>query len=316
MKPKLLDAPPSSGEWIYELKFDGFRTQAVKNGAKIKLISRNENDLTSKFQEIADALATLPCEEVVIDGEVVAVDEQGRSSFQLLQAYEMEERAAPLYYYVFDLLQLDGKSLTGLPLTARKEILQQLCKGMADPIRYSGELGGEAEQLLREVQNHGLEGIIGKLANSTYESGRRSGSWIKLKVQNEQEFVIGGYTPPAGARKYFGALLVGYYEKKKLLFAGKVGTGFDSKMLASLHARMRRLATDKCPFADLPSKQGGQWVQGITPGMMRKISWVEPELVCQVKFAEWTRDLKLRAPVFLGLREDKSAAQVRRETPA
>ena len=282
----------------------------------MKLISRNENDLTNKFESIAEALATLPCEEAVIDGEVVAVDAEGRSSFQLLQAYEMEDRAAPLYYYVFDLLQLDGKSLTGLPLTTRKEILQQLCRGMADPIRYSGELGNDPEQLLREVRNHGLEGIIGKLANSKYEIGRRSGSWIKLKVANEQEFVIGGYTPPAGARKYFGALLVGYYEKKKLLFAGKVGTGFDSKMLAALHAQMRRIASDACFFSDLPSKQDGQWVQGITPGMMRKIGWVKPVLVCQVKFAEWTRDLKLRAPVFLGLRSDKPAREVKREIPA
>jgi len=314
MKSKLVDTPPTGGDWVYELKFDGFRTQAVKKGAKVKLISRNENDLTNKFQEIADALAALPCEEAVVDGEVVAVDEQGRSSFQLLQGYEMDGRDAPLYYYVFDLLQLDGKSLTGLPLIQRKEILQKLCRGMSDPIRYSGELGGDAQQLLREIKNHGLEGIIGKLANSKYESGRRSGSWIKIKVQAEQEFVIGGYTPPAGARKHFGALLVGYYAKSKLLFAGKVGTGFDTKMLGSLHGQLRRIAIDHCPFADLPSKQGGQWVQGITPGMMRKISWVKPDLVCQVRFAEWTRDLKLRAPVFLGLREDKSAREVRRET--
>ena len=316
MKPKLVETPPTSGDWTYELKFDGFRTQTVKNGAKVTLISRNENDLTSKFQEIADALASLPCEEAVIDGEVVAVDAQGRSSFQLLQAYEMENRATPLYYYVFDLLQLDGKNLTGLPLTTRKEILRQLCRGMGDPVRYSGELGNDARQLLREVQNHGLEGIIGKLTTSKYEIGRRSGSWIKLKVQSEQEFVIGGYTPPAGARKYFGALLVGYYEKNKFLFAGKVGTGFNSKTLAALYEKMRRLATERCPFADLPSKQGGQWVQGITPGMMQKISWVKPELVCQLKFAEWTRDLKLRAPVFLGLRTDKSAREVKREVPA
>ena len=316
MKPKLVEAPPSAGDWVYELKFDGFRTQAVKKGEKVKLISRNENDLTNKFPEIASKLAALPCEEAVIDGEVVAVDPQGRSSFQLLQGYEMEGRGAPLYYYLFDLLQLDGKSLTGLPLTARKQILEQLCQGMADPIRYSADLGGEGAQLLREVQKHGLEGIIGKLANSKYEVGRRTGSWIKIKVQLEQEFVIGGYTPPAGARKHFGALLVGYYQRSKLLFAGKVGTGFDSKMLGSLHAKMRRIALESCPFADLPSKQGGQWVQGITPGMMRQISWIKPILVCQVKFAEWTRDLKLRAPVFLGLREDKSAGEVKREIPA
>jgi bifunctional non-homologous end joining protein LigD len=315
MKPKLVEQPPSSGDWIYELKFDGFRTLAVKAGAKVKLLSRNENDLTAKFREIANAIGELPCDECVIDGEVVALDEEGHSSFQLLQSYEMEGRAAPLYYYVFDLLQLDGKSLTGLPLTSRKEALRQLCDAAGDPIRYSGELGGDAKTLLREVKKHGLEGIIGKQAGSSYEIGRRSGSWIKLKSVNEQEFVIGGYTPPAGARKHFGALLVGYYEKGKLHFAGKVGTGFKAKMLALLHKKMSAEERDDCPFVDLPSKHAGKWSQGITPGMMRKMTWVNPVLVCQVKFAEWTRDLKLRAPVFLGLREDKAAKEVKRESP-
>ncbi|MEP6809650.1 MAG: ATP-dependent DNA ligase, partial [Chthoniobacterales bacterium] len=142
---------------------------------------------------------------------------------------------------------------------------------------------------------------------------RRSGAWIKLKVLNEQEFVIGGYTPPAGARKHFGALLVGYYEKKRLLLAGKVGTGFNTKLLAALHQKFRQEAREDCPFADLPTKQDGQWVQGVTPAMMRKVHWINPVFVCQVKFAEWTRDAKLRQPVFLGLREDKAAAEVRRE---
>ena len=166
------------------------------------------------------------------------------------------------------------------------------------------------------MHRRGLEGIVGKLADSVYEPGRRSGKWIKLKCVNEQEFVIGGYTPPAGARKHFGALLVGYYEKKKLLFAGKVGTGFDNNTLAAVHARLRTEGRDDCPFANLPSKEGGKWVQDITPGMMGKISWVNPVFVCEVKFAEWTRDAKLRAPVFLGLREDKAPADVKREPPA
>jgi bifunctional non-homologous end joining protein LigD len=174
------------------------------------------------------------------------------------------------------------------------------------------------------VQRHGLEGIIGKQRQSLYEPDRRSGAWIKLKVLNEQEFVIGGYTPPAGTRQHFGALLVGYYENKKLLFAGKVGTGFNAKLLASLHRRFKDEERDDCPFADLPSKlatgrvrpnggQGGQWVQGITPAMMRKMHWVNPVFVCQVKFAEWTQDAKLRQPVFLGLRDDKPAKKVKRE---
>ena len=162
----------------------------------------------------------------------------------------------------------------------------------------------------------GLEGVIGKQRGSVYEPDRRSGAWIKLKCLNEQEFVIGGFTPPQGARKYFGALLVGYYEKKRLLFAGKVGTGFDTKMLAALYKRFKSEKRDDCPFADLPSKQGGQWVQGITPAMMRRCEWINPVFVCQVKFAEWTRDGKLRQPVFLGLREDKEPAEVVRETAA
>ena len=315
MKPKLLETPPAKGDWIYELKFDGFRTLAIKDGKKVKLISRNENDLTKKFDEIAAAIAELPCDECVIDGEVVALDEEGRSSFQLLQAREMEKKKMPLYDYVFDLLQLDGKSLCALPLTSRKELLQQLCAEVGDPIRYSGEVGRAAAPLLAEVKKLGLEGIVGKRADSVYEPGRRSGAWIKLKSLNEQEFIIGGYTPPGGSRKHFGALLVGYYEGKKLLFAGKVGTGFSSKLLASLHKKLKSEEREDCPFADLPSKQDGQWVQGITPSMMRKCTWVNPVFVCQIKFSEWTRDAKLRQPVFLGLREDKPAKDVKREVP-
>ena len=313
MKAKLVETPPAGDNWIYELKFDGFRVEAIKDGARVKLLSRNENDLTKKFDQVAVAVGSLPCGQCVIDGEVVALDAEGRSSFQLLQSYEMDAGNTPLYYYVFDLLQLEGKKLTEVPLTIRKETLHQLCATAPDLIRYSGELGTDPSALLKEVQRHGLEGIIGKQAQSFYEAGRRSGAWIKLKCVSEQEFVIGGYTPPEGARQYFGALLVGYYEKKRLLFAGKVGTGFNTKMLAMLYKKFQGAARHDCPFADLPSKQGGQWVQGITPGMMRKISWIDPVFICQVRFAEWTRDAKLRAPVFLGLREDKVPAEVRRE---
>lgn len=313
MKSKLVDAPPAQGNWIYELKFDGIRVLAIKDGLRVKLISRNQNNLTDKFCEIAEPLADLPCDQCVIDGEVVALDDEGRSSFQMLQAREMEAEKAPLRYYVFDLLQLDGSNLTPLPLTNRKKLLKALIANQADPIRYSGEIGGDAKTILREVKRRELEGLIGKLADSVYEPGRRSGAWIKLKCVREQEFVIGGYTPPSGTRKYFGALLVGYYEKKKLLFAGKVGTGFDDKMLATLYRKFQGEAREDCPFADLPARVGGAWAQDITPAMMRKISWVNPVFVCQVKFAQWTRDAKLRAPVFLGLREDKSAKEVVRE---
>jgi bifunctional non-homologous end joining protein LigD len=231
----------------------------------------------------------------------------------------MEGRKSPIYFYAFDLLRLDGKSLVGLPLEARKSVLEKLSASVAagddrgSSIRYSGAIGGDAKRLLEEVKRHGLEGIIGKQPNSVYEPGRRSGAWIKLKCVNEQEFVIGGYTPPQGARKHFGAILVGYYENKNLVFAGKVGTGFTTKSLAMLYKKFRAEERADCPFVDLPSKQNGQWVLGITPSMMRKMHWVNPVFVCEIKFAEWTRDRKLRAPVFLGLREDKRAADVVRE---
>jgi bifunctional non-homologous end joining protein LigD len=313
MKPKLVDAPPTAGDWLYELKFDGIRAIAVKDGAKVNLISRNENELRARFPEIAEAVKGLPVKECVIDGEVVALDEKGRSSFQLLQALEMEDRKSPVRFYVFDLLQLNGKSLIKLPLESRKQVLAKICQGVPDPIRYSGEIGGEAKVLLVEIKKRGLEGLIGKLRRSVYEPGRRSGTWIKLKCVNEQEFVIGGYTPPGGSRKHFGAILVGYYDDGRLKFAGKVGTGFNSKSLSILHRKFQAEARDDCPFVDLPSKQGGQWVQGITPSMMRKMHWVKPKFVAQIKFAEWTRDEKLRQPVFLGLREDKGPHQVTRE---
>jgi bifunctional non-homologous end joining protein LigD len=313
MKAKLVDEPPKHGDWIYELKFDGFRAIGVKIDKKVSLMSRNEKKLDARFPEIVNTVKNLPVRECVIDGEIVALDEKGRSSFQLLQALEMEGRKSPLRFYVFDLLQLDGKSLLQLPLEERKELLAKLCESVGDPIRYSGEIGGDAKSLLAEVKRRGLEGLIGKQRKSVYEPGRRSGAWIKLKCMNEQEFVIGGYTPPAGSRKHFGAILVGYYEDGSLKFAGKVGTGFTAKTLSILHKKFLEEERDDCPFVDLPAKQNGKWVQGITPSMMKKMHWVNPKFVAEIKFAEWTRDKKLRAPVFLGLREDKNAREVTRE---
>jgi bifunctional non-homologous end joining protein LigD len=314
MKARLVDGPPGHGDWLYELKFDGIRAIAVKDGKRVSLISRNGNKLDKRFPEIADAVKELPIDECVIDGEAVALDEEGRSSFQLLQALEMEGRKAPLRFYVFDLLQLNGKSLLNLPIEQRKQVLAKMCEDVGDSVRYSGEISGGAKTLLTEVKRRGLEGLIGKQRGSKYEPGRRSGAWIKLKATNEQEFVIGGYTPPGGSRKYFGALLVGYYESGKLKFAGKVGSGFTEKSLSMLYKKIRAEERDDCPFVDLPSKQGGQWVQGITPSMMNKMQWVNPKFVTQIKFAEWTRDQKLRQPVFLGFRDDKDPRTVIKES--
>ena len=319
MKAKLAEKAPAMGDWIYELKFDGFRAIAIKIGKKVSLFSRNEKKLDARFPGIVDAVEKLPVTECVIDGEIVALDEKGRSSFQLLQAHEMEGKKSPLYFYAFDLLQLEGKNLMSLPLEARKRALEQVCAGAGETIRFSGAIGGDPRALLDEVKRRGLEGIIGKQRGSVYEPGRRSGAWIKLKCVAEQEFVIGGYTPPQGARKYFGAILVGYYESKtkegdnRLKFAGKVGTGFTTKTLSMLHKKFQAERRDDCPFVDLPHKTAGQWSQNITPSMMKKMHWINPVFVAEIKFAEWTRDQKLRAPVFLGLREDKKAAEVVQE---
>lgn len=316
MKPRLLEEPPAVGDWIYEIKFDGIRALAVKKGQKVSLLSRNRNELASRFPDIRHALLKLKLNEFVLDGEIVALDERGRSSFQLLQGLEMDGAKARVLYYVFDLLQAEGRSFLKVPLEQRKKWLAQFLRDARDPIRTSADIGGDACALLKEVKRLGLEGIVGKRRQSVYEPGRRSGAWIKLKCLNEQEFVIGGYTPPAGSRKYFGAILVGYYEKpgrRGLRFAGKVGTGFNTETLSSLYRQFQRKKRQSCPFTDLPRKQGVAWAQGLSPAEMKKCVWIDPVFVAQVKFAEWTRDGKLRQPVFLGLRQDKKAQDVVRE---
>lgn len=315
MKARLVAAPPP-GDWIYEIKLDGFRALAFKQGNEVKLLSRNENDLGTKFPEVVESMAQLEAKEAILDGEIVALDPKGRSSFQLLQARELGQERPPIYYYAFDLLRLGGKDLRSLPLIDRKAQLEKLLKKPPDTLRFSASLEGDATTLLKEAQRLGLEGLIGKRIDSVYEPGKRSGAWIKLKLRHEQEFVIGGYTDPGGGRKHFGALLVGYYANRKLMFSGKVGTGFDEAMLADLHKRLTQLAMPECAFTNLPEKRSGGRSQGITASAMRRCHWTKPILVCQVKFAEWTEDGKLRQPAFLGLRQDKDAKAVVREIPA
>jgi bifunctional non-homologous end joining protein LigD len=314
MKALLVDEP-GPGEWSYEIKFDGFRALAFKHGDNVHLLSRNKKDFVERFPEIADAIAELGGKDVILDGEIVALDEKGRSSFQLLQAVDTGERP-PLYYYVFDLLKLDGKSLLKETLVERKARLEKLlAKNAPDAIRFSASLSGSVDELLKQAQRMGLEGLIGKRPDSTYEVGKRTGAWIKLKLSHEQEFVIGGYTPPGGSRHHFGALIVGVYEDGKLICTGKVGTGFNQELLASLHARFEKIATDKCPFENLPDKRERRYGQAITAAVMKTCHWVKPQLVCQLRFTEWTNDGRLRHPVFLGLREDKKATEVVREKP-
>ena len=231
MQAMLAESPPR-GEWLYEIKFDGFRAIALRGGPEARLLSRNEKDFGGKFPEVLGSISELNVKDAVIDGEIVALDEKGISSFQLLQAFELGRKRPPIFYYAFDLLRLDGKDLRERPLSERKEMLGKLLKNPPGVIRFSASLGEDAEELLGRAREIGLEGLIGKRKNSQYETGRRSGAWIKLKLQREQEFVIGGYTAPGGTRKHFGALLVGVHEGQKLIFVGKVGTGFDTSSIA------------------------------------------------------------------------------------
>jgi bifunctional non-homologous end joining protein LigD len=312
MKAKLVDSMPA-GDWIYEIKFDGFRALALRGGSEARLLSRNQKDLGGKFPEVMDSILALDVRDAMIDGEIVALDEKGRSSFQLLQAFEMGQERPPIFYYAFDLLRLNGKDFLNLRVEERKATLEKLLKDPPGVIRYSASIEDAGEDLLDKARDLGVEGLIGKRIGSLYEPGKRSGAWIKLKLQQQQEFVIGGYTDPEGTRKYFGAILVGVYEADKLQFVGKVGTGFNEELLRSLYTKFKRIPSEECPFANLPEKRSGRYGQGVTPAEMKRCHWVQPSLVCQIKFAEWTRDNRLRQPVFLGLREDKDAKEVVRE---
>ena len=312
MKAKLAKGPPP-GDWLYEIKFDGWRALGMKGGSQTRLLSRNEKDLGGKFPEIMESISELNAQEVILDGEIVALDEQGRSSFQLLQAYDLGAERPDIFFYVFDLLQLNRKDLRKLPLEKRKEKLEKLLGNPPGVIRYSAALGSDAEPLLKQAGELGLEGLIGKKSDSLYESGSRYGTWIKLKLVQEQEFVIGGYTNPSGSRKHFGALLVGFYKNGDLTYASKVGTGFNTKLLKNLHDSFLKIPSEVCPFVNLPEKRGSKWGQPITASEMKLCHWLKPVQVCQIKFSEWTRNEHLRQPVFLGLRDDKDASDVVRE---
>ncbi len=312
MKARLVNVLPTGSQWLYEVKFDGFRALCLRDAAKLSLISRNGKSLKERYPTVASAVGKLPVKSAVLDGEIVAVDAEGRSSFQLLQSYQAPGgHRAPLLYYLFDLLHLDGRDLLTLPLQDRKQLLQQLLLHAPPTLRFSASLEAPPRALLRELKRQGLEGLMAKLKDSPYEPGKRSGAWSKFKWSAEQEFVIGGYTPPKGARGYFGAILVGYYQGAKLLFASKVGAGFDQKLLQTLHAAFQTLVRQDCPFVNLPERLPG----GLGPAEMRKCTWLEPKLICQVRFTEWTRDQHLRHPLFLGMRDDKLAKEVIRESP-
>jgi DNA ligase D-like protein (predicted ligase) len=290
MLATLVDAPFHEPGWVYEEKYDGIRIVATKDGGRVKLVTRNLIDRTADFPEIAAAIARLRAPTLVLDGEIVVFDEHGISRFQLF-----DSRRTPVYV-VFDLLFARGQDLRGRPLAERRAALEKEVTP-AGPLALARRLAADGLEAFELARARGLEGIVAKDATSVYESGKRSMAWRKVKVRAEEEFVIGGYTAPAGARAHFGAILVGAFDGDRLRYAGKVGTGFTAKTLADLARRFRPLARTTSPFADAPRE--------------RAVTWLEPRLVAQVGFMERTGDGRLRHPVFLGLREDKSADEVR-----
>jgi len=296
--------PAEEDGWRCEIKFDGYRAIAVINAGQVRLWSRSFKALD--YPEIVPPLERLRCDNAVLDGEIVALDGQGHSSFQTLQGRDLGARP-PIVFYVFDLLHLDDCPLVAEPIEARQAALAKLVGKPARPLQLSPVFDVPPAVMLAEARRQGLEGIILKRHGSLYEPARRSGAWLKVKNVNEQEFVIGGYTAPRNRRQYFGALLLGYYQDGQLLYAGKVGTGFDTDLLRSLHARFSRLVASACPFAACET---------IPRPIRRTTTWLQPRLVAQIKFAEWTGDGCLRQPVFLGLRHDKPAKDVRREAAA
>jgi bifunctional non-homologous end joining protein LigD len=313
MKALGVDALPAGGTWHCEIKWDGYRALAVINRGKVELWSRNHMPLS--YPDVLGPLRALKCRNAVIDGEVVALDETGKSNFQALQGRDLGERP-PIVFYVFDLLHLNGRSCLTLPIEDRQKLLSTLVGKAKATLRLSPVFDVEPRVLFAEAKKKGLEGIILKQAGSPYEPDRRSGKWLKVKNVNEQEFVIGGFTPPKNSRKGFGAILIGHYREGKLIYAGKVGTGFNTDLLHSLHAKFLRHRTDACPFANLPLSHKSRFGSGMTRAVMKTVTWLKPVLVAQIKFTEWTVEGILRHPVFLGLRTDKAAKRVRREAGA
>ena len=309
MKAAVAAAPPFNGLWLYEVKFDGFRVLAIKNGKEVELWSRNEKPLNLRFPDVVKAVAKLPIKNCILDGEVCALDESGRSSFQLLQ--NQGETNHPVVYYAFDVLFENGKDLRDLPLMDRKDHLQAILSKAVHPIKPSTFFTEDPKKVLEKMEAVGAEGSIAKLKTSTYETGHRSGAWVKIKFHKGQEFVIVGYTLPKKSRKYFGALSLGYYNKeKRLIFAGRVGTGFNDKALKEIYSKLKPLEIPE-PMVEEIQEPSGRWrPRGWKASDSR---WVKPKLVAQVQFTEWTSDGILRHPSFQGLRDDKRAADVVRE---
>lgn len=298
MLATLVAKPFDDPEWIFEIKWDGYRVLAYKK-MRVTLLSRNKKSFNEHFPILVKELQKLPG-PFVLDGEVVVLDQKGRSHFQLLQNYQ-KQKNGPIYYFIFDILSYKGKDLTGFPLIERKKFLKKLLqKYPSKHLCFSDHITGKGKKIFQLAKRRGLEGIIAKRKESLYRP-IRSKDWLKIKTKQRQEVVIGGFTAPRGTRKYFGSLLVGIYEKKKLIYCGHVGGGFNEKLLKQIYDQLIPLACNSCPFQTPPRSN-------------TSATWVKPKLVCEVAFAEWTSEKMMRQPIFQGLRIDKSAKDVMRET--
>ena len=300
---------PEGNEWLYEIKWDGYRALLIKDGNNVQLRSRNDKDLTAMYPAIAAAGRRQRINQIVLDGEIVALGEDGRPSFQALQHRSLHPKHQ-IVFYAFDVLNVEGQDLTGEPLESHRARLPALVSADA-VMRLSQDLPGNAGDIAKALRAAGLEGVIAKRRDSTYQPGERSSDWVKFKLERQQEFVIGGYRPD-GANG-LDALLVGYYEGKELRFAGKVRAGLIPHVRREILGKLKPLQIQQSPFANLPDTDVGRWGGGITADQMREMHWTKPQLVAQVRFVEWTAENRLRHAAFLGLREDKSAEEVRRE---
>lgn len=299
MLATLVNKPFDDEDWLYEIKWDGYRALAYLKNGKVELRSRNNLAYNEKFQPVTDALEKWKV-NVVVDGEIIALNDNGTADFQALQSFAKKGGSAKLVYYVFDLLWYDGKDYTQLPLIDRKAILRQILPTGDDTIRYSDHLRGEGKAFFAAVLEKGIEGIMAKKGDSVYTVHHRSRSWLKIKNNQQTEAIICGFTKGRNSRKYFGAVILGKYFGGKLVYIGHSGSGFDDTSLQDLYDRFKPLVTDKCPFESRPKTN-------------MPVTWMKPKLVCEVKFTEWTEEKLLRHPIFLGLREDKTAANEKNE---
>jgi len=300
MKAQLVDAAFDDDRWLFEVKWDGIRLVSFIDNGKVSLQTRAGRIVDDEYPQLQAVSRLVKAKQAVLDGEIVALDEEGRPSFQLLQNRGKEPH--PMQYVVFDIVYLDGQRLFRVPLEDRKRLLRDIVRD-SDLLKYSEHVLGEGKAFFKAAQQKQLEGIVAKLRDSPYQPGMRSSAWLKIKAVRQQEVVIGGFTEPRGGRRHFGALIVGVYEDGKFVYAGHVGGGFDERSLESLAKLMKPLIVKTSPFSGEP------------PRGNEKPTWVRPKLVAEVKFAEWTRDGVMRQPVFLGLRDDVDPREVRRELP-